>query len=115
MDFLPQALDLRVEVRDLFEQKAAQLANRVRQARVRILERRRQAVDMSGPLAATTPNSARWPRSALIVWVRWRTNRSRVLNSIPRPCCSAVLTATKFIVGRDAASQIASASAASFF
>ena len=50
MDFLLQALALHVEVRDLFEQKATQLANRVRQVRVRILKRRRQAVDMSGPL-----------------------------------------------------------------
>ena len=34
---------------------------------------------------------------------------------MPRACCSCVFTATKRIVGRDAASQIASASAASFF
>ena len=30
------------------------------------------------PCGATTPCSARWPRSALIVCVRWRTSRSRV-------------------------------------
>ena len=42
---------------------------------------------------------------------------------MPRACCSSVFTATKLMVGRDAASQhapdydpgIASASAASFF
>ena len=34
---------------------------------------------------------------------------------MPRPCCSAVFTATRLMVGRDAASQIAAASAASFF
>ena len=34
---------------------------------------------------------------------------------MPRACCSCVFTATKRIVGRAAASQIASASAASFF
>ena len=49
--------------------------------------------------------------------------RSRVRNSMPRACCSSVFTATKLMVGRDAASQhapdydpgIASASAASVF
>ena len=34
---------------------------------------------------------------------------------MPWDCCSCVFTATKRIVGREAASQIASASAASFF
>src|SRR5215212_9813531 len=41
--------------------------------------------------------------------------RSRVRNSMARACCPSVLTATKRIVGRLAASAIASASAASFF
>ena len=50
MDFLLQTVDFRGVVRDLFEQKAAQLANPVRQARTRILKRRRQAADMSGTL-----------------------------------------------------------------
>ena len=53
-------------------------------------------------------------RNALIVCVRWRTRRSRVWNNIPLACCSSVFTATKRIVGRCAASQIASASAMSF-
>ncbi len=35
--------------------------------------------------------------------------------SIARACCASVLTATKCIVGRYAASVIASAAAASFF
>jgi len=48
--FLLQALDLRVEPGDLFEQKRAQLADRVRQVRVWILKRRRQAVDMDPTL-----------------------------------------------------------------
>ena len=30
------------------------------------------------PWGATTPYSARWPRSALIICARWRTSRSRV-------------------------------------
>ena len=34
---------------------------------------------------------------------------------MPRACCSSVFTATKRMVGRDDASQIASASDASFF
>ena len=39
----------------------------------------------------------------------------RVWNSMPWPCCSGVFAATKRIIGREAASQIAFASAASFF
>ena len=61
------------------------------------------------------PNSAKCPRSALIVCVRWRTSSSRVRNSTPRACCSCVFTATKRIVGPEVASQIASASVESFF
>lgn len=44
-----------------------------------------------------------------------RTRRSRVLNVRPALCFWALFTATKRIVGRDAASAIASASAASVF
>src|SRR5262245_3256213 len=53
-------------------------------------------------------------RKALITWVRCRSSRSRVRCCINRPCCSADLTLTKRMVGRRTASQIASASAASF-
>ena len=70
---------------------------------------------MSRPSRSDDAELRKCPRSALIVWVRWRTSRSRVRNSMPRDCCSRVFTATKRIVGREAASQIASASAASFF
>ena len=70
---------------------------------------------MRRPRAATNPNSARFPRSALIVWVRWRTKRSRVRNSIAPAWLASVLTATNRMVGRLAASLIASASATSFF
>jgi len=66
-------------------------------------------------LRTTIPNSARWPRSALIICVRWRTNRSRVRKTVAEACASAVLGLTKRIVGRWAASLIASASAMSFF
>jgi hypothetical protein len=45
----------------------------------------------------------------LIAWVRWRTKRSRVRNTSAEACRSALLTATKRIEGRCAASQIASA------
>lgn len=68
----------------------------------------------TGPLGATTPYSDMCPRSALIACVRYRTSRSRVLNAIPDACFSTLFTATNRIVGRDAASAIASASAASF-
>ena len=34
------------------------------------------------PCAAMTPNSASWPRSELIVCVRWRTSSARVRNNM---------------------------------
>jgi hypothetical protein len=64
---------------------------------------------------AMRPNSAIWPRRALIVLLRWRTRRSRALKVVADACCASLLTATKRMVGRCAASQIASASAMSFF
>ena len=49
------------------------------------------------------------------IWVRCRTNRSRVRNTRPAACCCSLFTATNCMLGRCAASQIASASIASFF
>src|SRR3954451_11051000 len=46
--------------------------------------------------------------------VRWRTRRSRARNTTPFACCSSLFTGTKRMLGRWAASQIASASAMSF-
>jgi hypothetical protein len=46
--------------------------------------------------------------------MRWRIRRSRVRWSISALFCSALLIGTKRIDGRVTASQIASASAASF-
>ena len=43
---------------------------------------------VAGPCATTIPNSARWPRTALMIWVRWRTRRSRVRNTMAAACCS---------------------------
>ena len=68
-----------------------------------------------GPLGATQPYSVRWPRIALMSWVRCRTSRSRVRNTRAAACCSSLFTATNRMFGRCAASQIASASIASFF
>ena len=62
--------DLLLEAGDLREQNPAQLANRLGQTRSRIRNGRRQPRDVGDPLGAMTPNSARWPRSALIVCVR---------------------------------------------
>src|SRR4051812_15253036 len=50
-----------------------------------------------------------------MAWVRWRTKRSRVRNTTAAACWFALLRATKRMVGRWAASQIASASAMSLF
>jgi hypothetical protein len=51
----------------------------------------------------------------LMMVLRRRTNKSRVLKTIERDCCSADLTGTNRIVGRTDASAISSASFASFF
>ena len=50
-----------------------------------------------------------------MVCVRWRTRSSRLRNITERPWTSFVFTATNRIVGRCAASTIASASFVSFF
>ena len=110
-----QLRDLLVEIGDLNEQQRAQLPNRVRQSRIGMFNRLRQPLHMRQPPRSDDAELGKVPRSALIVCVRWRTSRSRVRNRMPRACCSRVFTATKRIVGREAASQIASASAASFF
>ena len=52
---------------------------------------------------------------ALITAVCWRMNRWRVQCSIRQLCCSGVLVSTKRMFALLTASQIASASAASFF
>ena len=48
-------------------------------------------------------------------WVLCRTDRSRVRNTKPAACCRSLFTATNRMLGRCTASQIASASIASFF
>lgn len=67
------------------------------------------------PIGATRPNSAMCPRIVLDSWMRWNIQVSRTLCSTITLCCSGLFTSTKSIIGRVTASQIASASAASFF
>jgi len=67
------------------------------------------------PIGATTPNSDKWARKAFDICVRWRLSINRTRCNIITLCCSGVFTGTKRIVGRVTASQMASASAASFF
>ncbi len=75
-----------------------------------------RAGHLSRPAGGTTrPYSPRCPRSALIVWVRCRISGSRTRKTLAAPCVSSLFTGTKRMVGLCAASQIASASAASFF
>lgn len=50
----------------------------------------------------------------LISWVRWRISISRTRWTTSTSCCTASLIGTKRMVGRVIASQMASASAASF-
>src|SRR5262249_32794726 len=61
------------------------------------------------PTGATTPNSARWARIALITEVCWRINKCRVRWSTRPLCCSGVLVATNRMLALLTASQIASA------
>ena len=69
---------------------------------------------MPGPRrAATIPNSAMCPRTALIVPVRSATSRSRIRCSISNACWVSLLTGTNRMLGRWTASQQPSASAAS--
>ena len=72
------------------------------------------AVALARPRAATMPNSAACPRSALTNWVRCLTSSSRTVSAIACACASADFTGTKRMLGRDAASLIASASIPSF-
>src|SRR6478752_3495124 len=67
------------------------------------------------PTGATIPNSARWARITLITAVCWRMNRWRVRWSVKQLCCSGVLVSTNRMFALVTASQMASASAASFF
>src|SRR6476646_4031153 len=67
------------------------------------------------PTGATMPNSARCARIALITAVCWRMNRWRVRWSIRQLCCSGVLVGTDRMLALATASQMASASAMSFF
>ena len=64
--------------------------------------------------SASMTESDMCARMALESCVRWRLSISRTRCSIMTLCCSGVFTATKRMVGRVTASQIASASAASF-
>ena len=61
------------------------------------------------------PNSVARPRMAFASIVCCLTNRDRAACKARMPCCSTLLAGTNFTSGREAASQIAAASAASFF
>ena len=82
---------------------------------------------MSPPGSATPLASSSWPRGRApsylpmqarrpdVACVRWPTNICRVRNSMARAGCASVFRATNRLVGRNAASTLASASAAAFF
>ena len=67
------------------------------------------------PFGTTRPNSVARPRRALASMVGCFTSRARAECRARTPCCSRLFTATNVASGRDAAAQIAAASAASFF
>lgn len=74
-------------------------------------------LEMNGDSYRLKTSPPHWPEipPPLTSIVRCRMRRSRVLCSTSTPCCSALFDGTKRIDGRETASQIASASAASFF
>jgi hypothetical protein len=67
------------------------------------------------PFGTTMPNSVAKPRKALTSIVRCLISRARTECSDKTLCCFASLVGTNFASGREAASQMAAASAASFF
>lgn len=76
--------DLLRQTVDLLEVDARQFNDQQRQRRCRLIDRLHENFYVRGPCGATTPCSARWPRSASISCVRWRTRRSRVRKSMAR-------------------------------
>ena len=69
----------------------------------------------SRPIGAISPNSAMCARIVLESSIRWRISVIRVRWITIWLCCSGLFTSTKRMLGRVTASQMASASAASFF
>ena len=67
------------------------------------------------PFGTTRPNPVARPRMALASMVCCLTSSARAECKAKTPCCSRLFTATNLASGRDAAAQIAAASAASFF
>jgi hypothetical protein len=74
-----------------------------------------QLFDTLAPNRCNDPKFSEMAAIALITAVCWRMNRWRVRWSIRQLCCSGVLVGTNRMLARVTASQIASASAASFF
>ena len=97
------------------EQQPAQLDDRPRQVTVFVLEHLDQLLDSGFALRSHYAVLGQMTPKRVDVCVRWRTSKSRVRKSIACACYASALTATKCMVGRGAASAIASASAVSFF
>src|SRR6516225_4331088 len=65
-----------------------------------VAKRCSSAATCLGPLATVTPNSAAWPRMALISIVRCLTSKSRTPSIVSAACCPALLTGTNRVLGR---------------
>ena len=109
---LQEEARLKEEIEGLLERASRASAGRRASSRSSIISMR--IVTFDAPCATTMPNSPQCPLSALISMVLWRTSSSRARCSIRTDCCSADFTAANRMVGRISASQIASASVASF-
>lgn len=79
-------------------------------ARIPDLRRCHQLRRVGAPGGTICPNSRKCPRRASMASVRCRRRRSRTRNTTATLCVASLFTGTKRIVGRKAASQIASAS-----
>lgn len=79
------------------------------------VERRAQAGQVLCPKRGDDAILGKMPAQGVYRLGACLTSRSRVLKAMPEACFSEDLTATKRMVGRSAASAIASASTISFF
>ena len=82
---------------------------------VLVVDDGKQLLDPAPPDRRHDTELRRCARNAFDSWVRWRLSINRTRCNIITLCCSGVFTGTKRMVGRVTASQMASASAASFF
>ena len=114
-DLLLKAIDVLAKPGNLVQQKAGQLADRIRQIQVRIAKRRRQTLDMNRALGSNDAELRQMAAKRIdCLGPLAHQEIARAEQHAPGLLLDS-LHCHKLIVGRDAASQIASPSAASCF